>query len=386
MTAPSHEALPEMLNRAVRRFDAIYTRALVAGRLSPDPTLRTGGGGEVDPAIQRLIDIGRQVGEVERQRRVIERERSRPRETTPTPSATPEPTPTAAAPSSYVVQFATPDAASFDAALGAVRSAGGVRGASVTSTAIGGSSVMSVTFAGSLDELATALRGARLHRAAGRERAVDQPLTGAPVAQLALPLTLDPAPTDAIVIGNANRAALEALRAPEHWPFGTAILSGPPRSGRSLLARWFEERGGAALDDADACDETAVFHRWNAAQAERRPLLLIAGAARWSPALPDLRSRLGAALTFAIGVPDDAMLAALIERHAAGRGLALGEGAGAWLASRMRREFAEAERVVETIDRLSLERKAPPSRAIWRAALGELETRQSVGERQPSLF
>jgi hypothetical protein len=60
--------------------------------------------------------------------------------------------------SSYVVQFATPDAASFDGALGAVRDASGVRGASISSTAIGGTSVMSVSFAGSLDELAAALR------------------------------------------------------------------------------------------------------------------------------------------------------------------------------------------------------------------------------------
>ncbi|MCM0000553.1 MAG: heavy-metal-associated domain-containing protein, partial [Erythrobacter sp.] len=66
------------------------------------------------------------------------------------------------------VQFASPDAGAFDAALGAVRSTGGVRGVGVTSTAIGGTSVMSVAYAGSLEELAAALeaRGFSVRRGA----------------------------------------------------------------------------------------------------------------------------------------------------------------------------------------------------------------------------
>jgi hypothetical protein len=66
------------------------------------------------------------------------------------------------------VQFATPDAGAFDAALGAVRGTGGVRGLSVTSTAIGGTSVMSVAYGGTLEELAAALeaRGFAVRRGA----------------------------------------------------------------------------------------------------------------------------------------------------------------------------------------------------------------------------
>jgi hypothetical protein len=69
---------------------------------------------------------------------------------------------------SITVQFATPDAAAFDGALGAVRGTGGVRGVGVTSTAIGGTSVMNVSFAGSLEELAAALeaRGFAVRRGA----------------------------------------------------------------------------------------------------------------------------------------------------------------------------------------------------------------------------
>jgi hypothetical protein len=58
----------------------------------------------------------------------------------------------------YVVQFASPDAASIDATLAAVRSVPGVRGAATTSLAFGGTSVMTVSFSGSLGQLADGLR------------------------------------------------------------------------------------------------------------------------------------------------------------------------------------------------------------------------------------
>ena len=58
----------------------------------------------------------------------------------------------------FTVQFASPDAAAVDAALGAVRSASGVQGASTTSLALGGTSVMRVSYAGDLAGLASVLR------------------------------------------------------------------------------------------------------------------------------------------------------------------------------------------------------------------------------------
>lgn len=191
------------------------------------------------------------------------------------------------------------------------------------------------------------------------------------MSQMALPLTSrsknDPA---RIVLGSANLHVADALREPGRWPFRTAVLAGPARSGKSLLARWFESTGkGEAIDDADALDETELFHRWNRAQESGRPLLLVGNAQGWEIALPDLRSRLGAALHLEIGAPDDEMVAALIESHAALRGLALGDGALTYLLPRAERSFAGVERLVEAIDRLSLERKAPATLSIWRDAL-----------------
>lgn len=191
------------------------------------------------------------------------------------------------------------------------------------------------------------------------------------MSQIVLPLSLRRELEQVrIVVGNANLAVVEALRDPSTWPFRTAILLGPPKSGKTLLGRWFEAQDkGVVIDGADAMDETKLFHRWNRAQEDKTPLLLIANREGWEIALPDLKSRLGAALQLEIGSPDDEMIAGLIESHAEQRGLALGEGALTYLVPRTKRSFAAIERLVGEIDRLTLERKVPATQAIWRAAL-----------------
>ena len=193
------------------------------------------------------------------------------------------------------------------------------------------------------------------------------------MSQFALPLAAGSgAGPSRIVAGNANAAVLDAFAHAEHWPFRTAVLTGPRRSGKSLLARWFAEQGiGDAVDDADRADEAGLFHRWNRAQESRRPLLLVSRP-DWRVVLPDLASRLGAALRLAIGAPDDAMMAELIVLHAEQRGIALDVNATSYLVPRAERSHIGAELLVAAIDRLSLERKQAPTLAIWRDALDEV--------------
>jgi len=203
-------------------------------------------------------------------------------------------------------------------------------------------------------------------------------------AQFALPLApLYPDGAGRIVVGQANEAVVAAMAAAQDWPFHTAVLVGPPRSGKSLLARWFVEQGGDAVDNADTVDETELFHHWNRTQETGVPLLLTVTQREggWRIALPDLRSRLGAALWLEIGVPDDVMLADLIAAHCEARALPIGEEGWRYLASRCERSHVSAERLVAAIDRLSLERKSAPGPAIWREALEEVN---SPAEQRPS--
>ncbi len=190
------------------------------------------------------------------------------------------------------------------------------------------------------------------------------------MSQIALPLAAGGKGPARIVVGNANAHVAEALLSPETWPYRTAVLTGPPRSGKSLLARWFSKSGkGDAIDDGQAMPEDALFHRWNRAQEQGTPLLIVGGEPLWNITLPDLRSRLGGSLQLEIAQPDDDMARDLLLSLAQERGLPLPADAADYLVPRASRSQEELEKLVATIDRLSLERKAPPTLGIWRAAL-----------------
>lgn len=155
LDADSADGLPAMLTQAVERMDVIFTGALASGKLRPDPTLRLGAGGQMDPAIERLIEIGR-AAQARRAAEAAAAAAGVPRiEAQPITGTEPG----EAQVRLITVQFATSDVGAFDSTLGAVRGTGGVRSVGVTSTAIGGTSVMAVSYAGSLEELAAALEG-----------------------------------------------------------------------------------------------------------------------------------------------------------------------------------------------------------------------------------
>lgn len=146
MSANDEDGLTRMLAEAVVRLDAIYARALSEGLLKPDATLNVRP--QIDPALAALIAAG-------------QAPLPTVKATTPqaTASATPTPEPTKAVEvRTFTIQFSSPDAAAVDAALGAVRGVAGVQGASTTSLAVGGTSLMRVSYQGELSALADALR------------------------------------------------------------------------------------------------------------------------------------------------------------------------------------------------------------------------------------
>jgi hypothetical protein len=218
-------------------------------------------------------------------------------------------------------------------------------------------------------------------------------------SQIALPLAVGaPAEARRIIVGPANAHVIEALQEPARWPFHVAVLTGPPRSGKSLLARWAQGLASGesldVIDDAEQLDETELFHRWNAVQQggsrEGAALLIVANADEecsgregggWRIKLPDLASRIGGSLQLEIGAPDDAMAGELIHALAEQRSLTLPDGAAEYLVPRTTRSYAAIEALVATIDRISLERQTPATMSVWRAALEALH-----GPEQSRLF
>lgn len=180
--------------------------------------------------------------------------------------------------------------------------------------------------------------------------------------QIALPLDWPQArAAERFIASEANQAALEHLARWTMWPVKATIITGPRRSGRSLLARTYVEKvGGRLFDDAQRHDEEALFHAWNAAQDSGKPLILVADDAppAWEVALPDLRTRLAVTPVAHIEQPDDNLFAALLKLHFEDRGLHLAEEACKFLSARIERSYFAAERIVEAIDRFAIAERA----------------------------
>ncbi|GAA4218787.1 regulatory inactivation of DnaA Hda protein [Sphingomonas endophytica] len=175
--------------------------------------------------------------------------------------------------------------------------------------------------------------------------------------QIALPLAWPAEEQGEFLVVESNARAVRMLEHWATWPVRTAVLGGPPKSGRSLLGRIFAARsGGWVIDDADAIDEGTLFHAWNRAQEERRPLLLIASAVApaWQVSLPDLRSRLAASPAATIGAPEETLMSALFERGFARRHLEARADLIAWLTARTERSHTAVMDTIDTLDRAAL--------------------------------
>src|SRR4051812_35681860 len=85
------------------------------------------------------------------------------------------------------------------------------------------------------------------------------------LAQIALPLDWPVADADEdFLISDANRAAFEHLKRWSTWPVMATLLTGPRKSGRSLLGRIFVRKtGGRLFGPAQGPDEGGLFHALN---------------------------------------------------------------------------------------------------------------------------
>ena len=193
--------------------------------------------------------------------------------------------------------------------------------------------------------------------------------------QIALPLDWPVADRDEdFLVSAANQVAFDHLKRWSTWPVAATLITGPRKSGRSLLGRIFARKtGGRLLDDAHRHSEETIFHAWNDAQARRRPLLIIGDAPPpvWEIALPDLRSRMAATPQIAIEEPDDKLIADLIVKLLGDRGVAVTPDIADYAVPRIERSYVAVQQVVETLDRAVFSHHRRVSLAMARSALAE---------------
>ncbi len=195
------------------------------------------------------------------------------------------------------------------------------------------------------------------------------------VSQIALPLeTAVPNTGGGYLISECNADIHAQLQNWQAWPNRTAILIGEKSSGKTAITAAFARDAKALiLDDADGEDDEPIFHLWNRASEEKKPLLLSASlpVAKWGVELPDLKSRLAASLLLEIGSPDQVMIEGLMQQYFAKRGLSISQDALGYLGKRMERSYHNVELLAQKMDKIAIERKKPITLAIAKAALLE---------------
>ncbi|MBA3676345.1 MAG: chromosomal replication initiator DnaA [Sphingosinicella sp.] len=195
------------------------------------------------------------------------------------------------------------------------------------------------------------------------------------MSQIALPLNWPVADGDEdFLISDANRMTFEHLKRWSMWPVAATLLTGPRKSGRSLLGHIFVRKtGGRLFDNVEEHDEETLFHAWNEAQEKRCPLLIIADLPppAWQINLPDLRSRIAATPHVTIDEPDDMLLGSLIVKLLGDRGIATPPDLAEYLTPRIERSYVAVQQVVDILDRAGLSHHRRMTVPMARGALIE---------------
>jgi chromosomal replication initiation ATPase DnaA len=209
----------------------------------------------------------------------------------------------------------------------------------------------------------------------------------------------------AFIAQPSNAQALALLAADAAWPSGRLALWGGEGRGKThLLHRWAAQAGApvlagatlrlapptgpAAIDDADLAPERMLLHWLNASAEAGYPVLLASRAApaRWAVALPDLASRLRAMLAVEVQAPEEALLQMLLARLLADRHLPVAEPVQAFLLARLPRTASAIREASALLDRVCLEARARPTRALAAQVVAEITGHGRNDDREPGRF
>lgn len=199
------------------------------------------------------------------------------------------------------------------------------------------------------------------------------------------------------IAGTSNADALAFVDSWPAWPGRVCAIWGPSGSGKTHLAQiWKRKAGALELSPADVTVERladlpaglavlvdgagqsvggrGLFHLINFVNQTQGWLLMTGEEAptRWPTEVADLHSRLTALGGAALDLPDEALIARVLIKLSHDRQLKFPEALIAYLAPRLRRSFADAERLVALMDYLALERKRRLSIEIAASALQRL--------------
>jgi len=197
------------------------------------------------------------------------------------------------------------------------------------------------------------------------------------------------------LVAPSNQQAIQWLDQWPRWPAPALTIHGPAGCGKTHLARVFAARSGApviaaetlataevparlgaareaVVDDADRAGAEALLHLYNVVAERQGHLLLTAETppARWPGLLPDLRSRLAASPAVAVGMPDEALLAALLVKLFADRQVAVADDVVLFLSRHIERSFEAARRTVAALDAAALSQQRSITIPLARATLG----------------
>lgn len=220
-----------------------------------------------------------------------------------------------------------------------------------------------------------------------------------PERQLALDLPHDVSMSRAdFLIGKPNEAAARLIDAFPDWPNPVVLLIGPAGSGKTHLAGIWRSASGAmvieaskvgadAIDqmpmhgrvlvediDRSTIDEAGLFHLLNLVRERGGHALLTSRepVSDLRVALPDLVSRLRAALPAVLLTPDDDLLSRVIRKLFSDRQLSVDPSVIEYLGRRMERSFAAAGRLVAELDSAALEERRPITRQLAASVLERL--------------
>ncbi|AGF74583.1 hypothetical protein BAnh1_07040 [Bartonella australis AUST/NH1] len=199
---------------------------------------------------------------------------------------------------------------------------------------------------------------------------------------------------DDLVITDSNRTAFQLI---DHWPnwvLPVAVLVGTKGSGKTHFSSVWMQKANALsihrdeidraiteasagrsllIEDIDAAEinEIGLFHLINSVKqasldTDQATLLITARTlpSTWKLKLNDLKSRLNSVMLVIIDQPDDALLTAIAFKLFSDRQIAVNPDIVRYLVSHCERSVFSLGRVIDSADRLALQRKSKITRSV----------------------